>query len=254
MQFKTYAAARGFTLYVILGNLLILGGCTSAPVQKAEESLSSRMQKEREWGEVLSKKFEKQVVAKKDSEIEKYLENLIVKMEPSIRGPASHELKIKLFKGKEPNWLNYSIPGGYLYMSLDALRSIEFENELAAMVALQLGHIHHRHILNKIKDKNENEVQDFFGSTGLFAYNLEELTEADQFAYHLLYSNGYDPRGIISIWNRLEKNSTFSNYPKETLRALSEKTRQMIVESTPLRNPIVRTSKFYVIQKRIQRL
>jgi predicted Zn-dependent protease len=254
MQFKINAAVRGFILHVILGSLLAFGGCVSAPIQNHEESVSTRMQKEREWGEKLSKKFEKQVVEKKDSEIQKYLENLIVKMEPSIRGPASHELKVKLFKTNKPVWLNYTIPGGYLYMSLDALRSIEFENELAAMLALQMGHIHHRHIIGHLKDKNEEQVQDLFSPAGLFAYSFEELVEADQFAYKLLYSNGYDPRGIISVWNRLEKNSEFSYYPKETLRALAEKTRQMIVESTPLRNPIVRTTGFYVIQKRIQRL
>lgn len=254
MQFKTYAAVRGFILHVILVNLLILAGCVSAPVQVHEESASTRMQKEREWGDILSKKFEKQVVVKRDFEIQKYIEKLIVKMEPSIRDPASHELKIKLFKGKRPNWLNYSIPGGYLYMSLDALRNIEFENELAAMVALQIGHAHHNHILNKLKDRKEVEIEDFFGPAGLFAYSMDELIEADQFAYQLLYSNGYDPRGIITVWNKLEKNPNFSNYPKETMQALAEKTRQMIVESTPLRNPIVRTTGFYVIQKRIQRL
>ncbi len=249
MQFKKNDTSHKFILYVILGWVGYMSGCasTQAPVQAP--SYLEQVQKEKTVGEILARNFEKIVNEKKDIVVQKYLKETVLK---NLK--TSLDIKLKIFKKPETNRVNYSLPGLYIYLSLSALKGVEFENELAAMIALQLGHLHHQHVVKKVKNQNPEEIKDFFGEGGLFAYTQEELLEADRYAYQILYSAGYDPRGLISVWSYLAKSPSRAVYSKDVLALLIDQTRQMISESAPLRNPIVRTGAFYSIQKRIQQL
>jgi hypothetical protein len=69
-----------------------------------------------------------------------------------------------------------------------------------------------------------------------------------------MYRAGFDPRGLISFWNRYAENPAHSPLDPGLLQQLIERSRTAIAQRAPLRNPIVRSKEFLALKKRIERL
>jgi predicted Zn-dependent protease len=158
------------------------------------------------------------------------------------------------------------------------IRAVEFENELAANMAFQFGQILKGHVLLRMQDdrvreqggdregtpallegivssapKAERDI-DYFSPTGIFELSDELNLNAVNPAVEILYQAGYDPRGLVAVWEKLLAHPDRSPYEAVLLRKLIEKTRRTIAQYSPLRNPIVRSQDFISIQRRIQKL
>ena len=62
------------------------------------------------------------------------------------------------------------------------------------------------------------------------------------------------PWGLVSLWDLYRAQSPHSPYEDDLLKKLTDKTRTIIAQHSPLRNPIVRSQAFLAILKRIQKL
>ena len=100
----------------------------------------------------------------------------------------------------------------------------------------------------------QHAEEHFYGSGEGFDYNKEQQLEAVQKSIATLYQAGFDPRGVISLLERFQKNLGHSPYRDQTLTLMMDKARHSIVQYTPLRNPIVRTEEFLVFKKRVRQL
>jgi predicted Zn-dependent protease len=176
-------------------------------------------------------------------------------------------------------WRSYGLPGNRIYLSRGFLRGVDYESELAGALAMELAHVARKHVHARLALQSgeprmvERTVEyatlegllplhpsqprrpiDFFGARGIFAYEEEALLEAAETAVGLAYRAGYDPRGLVGVWTRYQAAPANSPYPQATVAKLLERTRQVIANYVPLRDPIVRSPQFIAIQKRIKRL
>ena len=138
----------------------------------------------------------------------------------------------------------FSGPGGYVYMTT-AIMKLANDDELAAVLAHEIGHVVGRHSLKSIQQSEQmSSLADWFGSVtgiaGKTAENLgkaaanivgngllavhtrEEEREADFLGVRCAKQAGYDPEGMISMFRKLQQlskdnagvlGSLFSDHP-----------------------------------------
>lgn len=214
--------------------------------------------------EVLQKKVEtftqqihQGLTLKEDLVLAEYLKHLALKL---MQIDASDKKKAQLVKVellKEDIWYSTSLPKFSFYLSWNALQKLEFENEVAALIAIQLGHLNleqFQHRIDATKVKTASALPPLVSFRDILTFSPEEETAAFKEAVRVLYEAGYDARGLVSLLTYYEKNIKSSPLDQETIAKLKEETRREIAVLTPLRNPIVRSQSFLMIRKRFQRL
>jgi predicted Zn-dependent protease len=236
-------------------------------------TVEEEIQRDRSLGREIAQKFDTYFIFKRDSAVIPYLEKLTQKLmdsTPELRGAS----KVSLIQNQKGKWKSFGLPGVRIYLPLTLLRDLHFENELASTVAIQLGHILNHHVVNQLEKKIKSESpemegkgkllpieqsdylnrQDYLGSAGIFGFSEEQNIQAVRTSVGVLYRAGYDPRGLLSLLKKFEKNPSHSPYEMGTIVKLMESARREIALFAPLRNPIVRSQSFILIQKRIQQL
>jgi len=127
----------------------------------------------------------------------------------------------------------FSTPGGYIFITKGALKHVQDEAELAAILAHEIAHIELRHYIKKIglrsqKGDGEKSLMTLIsggGSAALSAFNqaIDETMdilfknglnskkdefEADQYATWLLANTGYDPTALKRYFKQIENVKT----------------------------------------------
>lgn len=204
-------------------------------------------------GRELAQRFESAAQFRNDAAVNAYLNELgqaLAHSDPELR-----ELDLRIFvvsrvSGSPGAWRNHGLPGPRVYVSATLLKTLKFENELAAAVAFELGHVRARTLIKRLSNGNEA----LFGAGAVFDFTDVENLAALEPAMEMLYQSGFDPRGMVSLLLRYEKDPRKSPIPVGQVPGLLENTRRIIALHAPLRNPIVRSERFLAIQQRIQKL
>jgi predicted Zn-dependent protease len=226
----------------------------------------------------LARSLEPRLAFRDAPDITPYLEEIAQKIADSNKDFPLPEINVALLKnddGTNATWDNYALPGGHLYLSVGLLKLMKYQNEVAALIAVQLAHLRNEDLLEYFKKKQLKEEADqggganispnpsrlllpekinFFGRNGAFSFDESRNLEAARTAVDLLYAAGYDPRGLVALWQTYIDNFAYSPYKLETLKKMLEETRRKIAQKAPLRNPIVRTEGFIQIRQRIGKL
>lgn len=145
----------------------------------------------------------------------------------------------------------FAAPGGYIFITAGMLRLAGSEDELAGILAHEMAHVIRGHGVRAIKQARKNRVYKMMASeaaSGAFGdYNMaaQFLTqavgdivdtmvmngysrkweyEADRRAVRILYTAGYDPRGLYNIIARMNnlqqanQRGFFSTHPPPSER------------------------------------
>lgn len=262
-------------------------GCSPRSPLLSPLSQEERIRKDRILELELSQQFESDLKFWKDEEVTRYLEQLAHNLVNGCSEIEGDSVKVSLIQNAKAKWTNFGLPGNRLYLSVGLLKSLKYENEVAAAIAIQLAHIQRKHVLKHVvvalrksnkkgpeetsesdttpeaklslDSLSNNSVEylsslDFFGDGSAFDYSEEEEDEAIHTAAKILYRAGYDVRGMVALLLLCQDNLEKCPYNGQVIRRLVETTYREIASSAPLRNPIVRSRSFLHIQKRIQRL
>ncbi|HLO78283.1 MAG TPA: M48 family metallopeptidase [Magnetospirillum sp.] len=117
----------------------------------------------------------------------------------------------------DTNQINaYAMPGGFILLTTELLKFLKSEDELAAMMGHELGHIELQHALYEQKNAEAKKMFDQ-ASNGRFAqslnammpmiktgYSIEIEAEADARATALCAAAGYDPRALVTVLERFK--------------------------------------------------
>ncbi len=155
--------------------------------------------------------------------------------------------KFHVIQSREIN--GFSLPGGHIYVTTALLR-LANDNELGAVLCHEVGHIVARHSLKTLKKSKEyddiaNSIGDVTGVAGSIARDLgvalgnivgagmltihsrDEEREADFLGVRAMPGAGFDPQGMITMFQKLERieeqdsdllGSLFSDHPDATER------------------------------------
>ena len=257
---------------IMLSFASCFSSCISAPPKKP--NLVEVVKQENEVGSKLAKKFEGKLHFVSDPVLDNYLIKVTNHLIAASADPRLAGTGVQMIESKGDVWRSYSLPGRRVYLSTQLLQKMQSDNEVAALIAIELGHIQQRQVLDHLKQAlNPNTTStptpdasplaeeteqvkdpDFFGPDGLFSYNSKEMELTIQSAVDLLYKAGFDSRGLVSVWLAERKYADHSFYTVALLNDLIQNSREAVSNYSPLRNPIVRSREFLEIQKRIQNL
>ena len=129
----------------------------------------------------------------------------------------------------------YAAPGGYVFVTRGALLKMQDESELAGVLAHEIGHVVEKHVVKELNIKGADEsaaagLATLIGGTSQSArtafsqavdkamdmlfkdgYKREDETEADKDAVLYCALSGYEPKGLMTYFERInalkEKNT-----------------------------------------------
>jgi predicted Zn-dependent protease len=157
-----------------------------------------------------------------DPEITSYVQNLGERLARASRRP---DLPYRFYVIDDASVNAFSIPGGYVYVNTGLLNITQSEDELAAAIAHEIGHVVARHGLRNIKKAQHTAL--LFGilgvgadiatggsgvgraagellAAGVITKNSRDFErEADYLGLYNMAALGYDPEGMVRIFQRL---------------------------------------------------
>ena len=150
--------------------------------------------------------------------------------------------KFHVVQSREIN--GFSLPGGHVYVTT-ALLKLANDNELASVLAHEIGHVAARHSLKTLKTRQDyhdfaksiGEITGVAGDIGrdlgvtlsqivgegfLTFHSRDEEREADFLGVRGMTKAGYDPQGMVTMFQKLQRvegqnpdllGSLFSDHP-----------------------------------------
>ncbi len=150
--------------------------------------------------------------------------------------------RFHVIQSKEIN--GFSLPGGHIYITT-ALLKLTNDNELASVLAHEVGHVVARHSLKTLKQSQEydeiaksiGEITGVAGDVGrdlgvalvqlaaagfLTLHTRDEEREADFLGVRTMPKAGFDPQGMVTMFQKLQRieeqdsnllGSLFSDHP-----------------------------------------
>lgn len=122
----------------------------------------------------------------------------------------------------DPETINaFATPGGRIYVYTGLLLAAENEAEIIGVLGHEIGHVVARHgarqlvgqyglqtVANMALGKNAGEVSQvvagLVGKGALLAYGRDMELEADQYGAKYASGAGYDPRGLVTFFEKLK--------------------------------------------------
>lgn len=107
---------------------------------------------------------------------------------------------IKVLDADEINAM--ALPGGYLYVNSGLILACDSEDELAGVMAHEIAHVAAHHAAREMTRMNYMQVGPI--PLALIRFPREYEAEADYLGVQYAYLAGYDPRGMVTIFRRLD--------------------------------------------------
>lgn len=122
-------------------------------------------------------------------------------------------------QGSEPN--AFALPGGFVFINQSLIELCQHnEDEIAFILGHEMAHIMRGHAMNRIVSNSAIRIASRAASVrGLFsgwlrrvgvqflesAYSRDMESEADRLGTRLVMTAGYDPKGGVKLFTRLDK-------------------------------------------------
>lgn len=224
-------------------------------------------------GQQLANEIDRQAKFVTDQQITEYVNRLGQNI--AINSDAKVPFTIKVIDSMDVN--AFALPGGFFYVCKGLLINAESESEIACVMAHEIAHVACRHAMEQqAKGRLVNLISlpiavmggplapiimGLPGGIGIpliflkFSRGMEE--EADHYGAQYAYKTGYDPKSLVDIFDRLQKNQKtksaggfagiFSSHPNHKTRI--EKVQKFIVK-LPEKDEYAYSSSDFVEMKR----
>jgi predicted Zn-dependent protease len=189
-----------------------------------------------ELGRRFAAELEKEETVISNILIDHYLGNIVVGLAAQSQRP-NLPYQVKLINSHVPNAL--SLPGGILYVNRGLIEMINSEDELAAALAHEIGHVAGRHVVNKLLmsfaaksllkpvldnlHKTNGVIESIIlklgGAVGMLTmlhFSRADESQADLLGFYEMLRAGWDPHGYLALFdhlNALEKSSNGIRIP-----------------------------------------
>jgi beta-barrel assembly-enhancing protease len=131
-------------------------------------------------------------------------------------GSTDYQYKFRVVKNPEVN--AFTLPGGNIFIFTGLIEFSEHPEEVAAVLAHEIGHVEKRHVVSKlvkelglaiiigILTNGDPVVITEIGRTVLSTvFDREQEREADQFGLDLLAKSNISPQSMATFFRRLER-------------------------------------------------
>jgi len=219
---------NGKLMVVVLVLTIFLSSCTTLynkATGKHELMFISNDEEVNIGNNVNTQIIEKMELSKSKNDIDRVTKigkNIVSKID--TRG-----ISYKFFVVEDPNMNAFTIPGGYVYATTGLLRNIKSDDELASVLAHEIGHSEARHAVKRMEaamgysalmtlaynlDKRSDSDKQIWtylqtGSSVVFnlitlGYSRKDEYEADRLAVKYTKQAGYNPYSVITMFQKLK--------------------------------------------------
>ncbi len=183
---------------------------------------------ERQLGESIMREIRADPSYFDDAEVTDYLNNAgnrIASVAPGARQD------FDFFLIREPQINAFALPGGFIGVNTGLILAAQSESEMAGVLAHEIAHVTQHHISRMIAHQEQNQLTSLavlaaaillsrvdsevgtaaatFGQAGLVQSQLNftraNEREADRIGLEMLEQSGFDPRGMASFFERLQR-------------------------------------------------
>jgi len=175
------------------------------------------IEKEMALGKAMSQQMERHSTLVTDKAITEYVNRLAQNL--ARHSDSKIPLTVKVIEGDDPDAT--TIPGGYIYVRMGLIRTADTEAELAAALSHEIAHVAARHGTRQATQSQVTQIATipliFLGLPGLCMRGASSIgmpagllaiqrgyeTEADMLGLQYLYKSGYDPLGMVDIFEKI---------------------------------------------------
>lgn len=210
---------RRLKIFSAVSIVLLLSGCTTIynPATQKRETLLIGTQSEIALGRDMDLEIQKKMKIAGDEQMQLRL----VKIAKGIAAASDRQDVIYAFKIIKDKELNaFSIPGGYVYVNT-GLMNMATDDELACVLAHEVGHIAARHSVKKLQavmgygiimsialgvsgQQSVAQLTDIIFNIGSLGYSRKDELLADKLAVRYSKKAGYNPYGMVTFFEKLK--------------------------------------------------
>jgi predicted Zn-dependent protease len=175
------------------------------------------IEKEMAIGKGMAQQMERHSTLVTDKLVTEYVNRLAQNL--ARHSDSKIPLTVKVIEGDDPDAT--TIPGGYIYVHTGLIRTTDTEAELAAALAHEIAHVAARHGTRQATQSQVTQIATipliFLGLPGLCMRGASSIglpagllaiqrgyeVEADMLGLQYLYKSGYDPLGMVDIFEKI---------------------------------------------------
>jgi predicted Zn-dependent protease len=210
---------------IILAMGLLLGPVRSSWAFFEALTGDLSIEKEKQIGEEFLLQVQQAVPVIDDPFITSYLNRLGQKLVAQM-GP--HPFKYRFFIVSDPSMNAFAVPGGYIFLYTGMISMAEREGEVAAVIAHEISHVYARHISKMTRKSKITTAATLVGAlasvflggalaqpllmgtmaagqSAMLKYSRENEAEADALGFKWMLKAGYNPRDMVSIFSKMNK-------------------------------------------------
>jgi predicted Zn-dependent protease len=262
----------------LLGGVVILSlTCSIGRAQFSDISEQDEIQ----LGADAAKTVEKQQSTLQDKSVGVYVNNVGQKLAQNCN---RNQLKYSFKVVNTPEINAFALPGGFVYVNRGLLEAADNESELAGVLGHEIGHVVARHSVHQMKKAmmtnmglgalgmllgNKSGLAAMMTKMGaqlganaaMMKFSRDDERQADQLGLQNLYAAGYNPDGMLTFFEKLEKQSKsnpstmqlfFSTHPNPAERV--ENVSRQMKELPKHSNAIVSSNDFKNMKKKLSQL
>ena len=232
-------------------SMLIMNGCATVPPPPVL-SPHEQMTVDTAQAQGLLVEFEKKVQFVHSSNVEKYLTAVARQVSREDENLKNEKVVVRIHQDSRPELKRlFSFPGVVISIPASFLHEISFENELAAVVALELAQVERRELAREM-EKNDHPI--LFGDLSIFHFSQKSRASSIELGTKLMYAAGYDPRGMVAVFQK------YGSYYIDTETPTAAKELGFYVREAqkakndfmPSLQPIVRSNDFLRMKKELK--
>ena len=207
---------------IIFAALFALSGCMGTHYNTAtarHERLLHSTAREVRMGRRIAARIEKKYGLFEDKKAQKRIKEIGLRI-AAVSDRDDIEYHFAVIEDKELNAL--ALPGGYIYVSSGLVETAESDDEIAAVIAHEVGHVAARHSMKQLQGEYlytflaaltiaGNTDRDFYAGSNftyislMMQYSRQYEREADMLSVRYLKRAGYDPEAALSILSKLQE-------------------------------------------------
>jgi predicted Zn-dependent protease len=202
--------------------LLLLTGSSCTSVRQYLGASLVPFETEVSLGEKLAAQIERQQRVLRNRDVQAYVRLVANQLVTHASGDRP-EVRYRVIVLDNPIQINaFALPAGFLYVYTGLLLAADNEAELAGILAHEIGHVVGRHSANQLATQlglnilvslalgeNSEELASLAAQAGtsgaLARFSRDDEREADAFGVKYTIAAGYDPRGLLTFFEKLKK-------------------------------------------------
>jgi predicted Zn-dependent protease len=195
------------------------------------------IEREKQIGEQFLLELQQESTLIDDPFITSYVNHVGQKLVAQMKPPP---FKYKFFVLKDPTFNSFAVPGGYVFLNTGMILEADRVEEMAGVMAHEVSHIYCRHMAQMVEKSKLVTVASIVGAiasvlvggamaaplimgtmgggeTAMLSYSREFEGQADAMGFKWMLKAGYNPRGMLTMFQKMSKQRWFEGGGKTPL-------------------------------------